>query len=565
MAHPHPPRPFESIGGRWRLRAGAVLTTAVLATACDPPLCTQGGVTNCMLPAAKPQAVLAIAATSPIVGAGVSGRVTASGCKKIRQVGILVNDTFILDTNYKGDNTEWNAPTALFERFFPQKGIEATLNFTARVVCDEDGREGVSQPVGRAFFPAAAVVDLEGAQALPDAFIAEGGTTSQPTTFLGCVGGVTAGLMRLAQNSTELKTVVNLPFPCSVGSDFTPPSTAQAGAPIRWLIEPGVGAFAFQDTPGQATTDLVITSQYQGRVKFLTMAPSGDAVLVEDTALMPYLKVLLGKPGGANPVRYSLQLSGIPLAAPVFDTTRKQIWVAVMNASGGVATHLVHRIDYDRPSSMGDPIAVTRTQPVLTTRYDEFSNPNHLTAAFRKTGGTIYMNVVTVDNTNNQASTFVLACPTVDAVDCSAGGRTWTSPGMPGVFDTIYVHESMVVVAGADGVFFLDVTTGQPRSVNAITPTGSNVVKQLVPGVQDDFYVLAGPSGLPFPTEAIAVDQAGNPELWRVNYGVGDSPQSALTMAVDAARQPWLRLGLTNVKPHPATTYCALLARGNCR
>ncbi len=565
MPHPRLSRPSGAHHRSWRgvLVLGVTLAVLTSASGCEDGLCMGQPCTT--VPPAKPQAVLVIPATSPITGGAVSGRVTATGCKKYKQVGIQVNGTFVLDTGYKGDNTEWSIPTSALERFFPQAGIEANLSFSAKVICEEVNREGESPPLGRSFFPAATVIDLEGNQALPDTFIAEGGTNTQPTTFLGCVGGAAAGLMRLAKNSTELKTVVNLPFPCNAALDFTEVSTTQQGPPIRWAIQPEVGVFAFQSTPGQNTTDLVLTSQYQGRVQFITMAKTGDAVIVENTALMPYVKLLLGKPGGGSAVRYSLQVSGIPIAAPVFDVDRKQIWVAVMNASGGAATHFVLRIDYDRPASMGEPIAVTRTQPVLAQRYDEFTNPRHLTAAFRKTGGTIYMNVVGVDNTTGSAYTAVLACPTVDAVDCSAGGRTWTSPLLPGLFDTIYVHESLVVVAGAAGVFFLDVSTGQPRSTTAVQPTGNNVMKSLVPGVTDDFYLLTGPADANFPTEVIAVDRAGTPELWRLNFGAGDTPQSALTVAVDATKQPWLRVGLNSVQPHPASTYCALLSRGNCR
>ena len=61
--------------------------------------------------------------------------------------------------------------------------------------------------------------------------------------------------------------------------------------------------------------------------------------------------------------------------------------------------------------------------------------------------------------------------------------------------------------------------------------------------------------GVELPTDAPA-----SGELWRLNYGSGESSANAMYMGVDDAQQPWIRVGTDLIKPLANTEY--RMARG---
>ena len=85
-----------------------------------------------------------------------------------------------------------------------------------------------------------------GQEAVPDAFIAEGGITGDPT-FIGCVGTgpTTTALVRTDTSAAVIGTNVMLPFNCTYNSEISDKSASG----FRWLFERGTGAFAFDGVP----------------------------------------------------------------------------------------------------------------------------------------------------------------------------------------------------------------------------------------------------------------------------------------------------------------------------
>jgi hypothetical protein len=108
--------------------------------------------------------------------------------------------------------------------------------------------------------------------------------------------------------------------------------------------------------------------------------------------------------------------------------------------------------------------------------------------------------------------------------------------------------------------WFLDSQFGVVRNLGdqPIRPSGNLQLLGVQPGLDKEVYLLSGPvfdQRASYPIEAIAVDDPASGELWRFQYGSGESPNAGLYLGVDESGQSWLRVGIDQVKPNPLKDY----------
>ena len=146
-----------------------------------------------------PQVFLTTAEASAIAPS-LKVRANVSGCDKVAGIEIYNDKRFLISFPSPAKLPfDIDLPASLFRPLYQSLGIAVKLNLKARGIC-EDGRENKSTGLGVSFFPVESVVPPTGgnATALPDAFIAEGGTGGTPTTFIGWPDGKAISTQALA-------------------------------------------------------------------------------------------------------------------------------------------------------------------------------------------------------------------------------------------------------------------------------------------------------------------------------------------------------------------------------
>lgn len=548
---------------QWTL-VGA-LGCAMLLSAC--PVCPDGQTCGVTVPP-TPRAVLTITEPSPIIGPKVVGSVTGSGCKTIQQLRVLVNDVFVAETSDMGKGSAFEVPLGLLLRFFPEKGIAASLVFTGEVQCD-DGRKGTSLPVSVTYFPAEKVTSAGSAPALPDTFIAEGGFGTRPTTFIGCSGGTASSLVRVDQDGFVIAKNDALPFACDYQATFTEKST-QAPRTIRWLQQPGEGALAFISNPGQSD-DLRVTNFYAGKLTYVSLAkddPAADAVMIEETSQEPFLHRLTGiNPTSMGTPYWTVKiLGGIPNAPPVVSVARGELHLSMWNFD---QTRVGQVRYYRYRYADGAVLNGVNGTKIWQLTFNALNTPITPYGAFSEDGAIYYVPLLTA-TTGGDVVTYVVACATASE-DCDRGVRRWTSPPLAGQISVVVQRPGALAAAGPLGTYFLDTNDGKFKYLRSdpIRPSGSLLVQTLVEGLSTDFYMLHGPNlgegNASYPTEVVALDEMGRPEIWRLGFGTGAQPQSALWVAADEGGLPWLRVGLNQVKPLRNSVYCGFLLHSECK
>jgi hypothetical protein len=198
---------------------------------------------------------------------------------------------------------------------------------------------------------------------------------------------------------------------------------------------------------------------------------------------------------------------------------------------------------------------------LVTQRFEMFDVMNPPQVAFSPDTRTIYIAVPVQGDTTSSA---VIACGTQGG----GGGCTqrWRSPNLPGIVRYIlpFGNGTKIAAIGSQQIWFLE-ESSMPTAGSLLNPSGmgTSVSGQLVVsgaqgGLGSDFYLLAG---TPFATEIIAFDTPTNGEVFRYSVeGGGSTAQTAITMAVDDSGQPWLRIGVNQVRPLSLMEY--RLARG---
>lgn len=532
---------------------GPWLALAALAAACgtNPPPPP---------PPPAPQVFLTVTETN-VFGKKITGTTNVTGCKTVQQVQILTdNEAFLADANYTGANSVWEIPGSNLNRYYSERGLALPLSLWAKVICD-DGRFNKSQqPVSVTFFPVDSVLQTSGGQALPDSFVAEGGLGGTPVTFIGCVanGSVGVQLARVDLNADIVQSNQSLPFPCTVNSVISDRST---GSGMRWLFEPGAGAFAFD-------SNLNITAIVTGSIKQLAVVKSdGHAIMWDDTVNAERLIHATPRPSGGNTVLWSKPFPGIMNSLPVVDTGNRKVWTSSWQYN--IGTHVGNIVaigyDYDSGLLLKDPPDV-----LVQQNFAALGDPVTPRGTFTTDGQFLALPLMGVDITTNTVKTTVLLCAT-NTAGCENAARRWTSPFFNGIVSTVLLfgNGSYFAAAGAYQTWFLSAADGKPRNLGsypagvlelnqnaAIRPSGSLVTLFVQPGVGQDFYVLNGPNMAgAYPTQIVGLDSPEQGELWRIDYGGGESPLGSMYLATDDTGLPWLRIGPDRIKPLPNREY----------
>ncbi len=448
--------------------------------------------------------------------------------------------------------------------FFGTAGLALPLSLTAKVVCDDgDGRFNTSQPVGVKFLPVETVVTAAGgAPALPDTFVTEGGLNGTPVTFLGCIStGTTLALARVNTAGEVIAYNDKLPFNCTASSTITERSRSQQA---RWLWEPKVGAFAFESKSGDPH-DLDIISIIDAKVQQLGQATDGDALIIADTASATQVLRAKMRPPAATPadnVVWMHDIGGTANAAPVIDTGGDWAWFSMwqLALSNVEANTIAVRVKWTTGVELDNRVMIHQT---YAGGIDQPIQPN---GAFNTQGSLFFIPLMALDSQTQQFQTAVFACAT-NTAGCQNAARRWTSAFFAGELTTVMPYggsANALVVAGPLSTYFLDANSGavKNRGGTPITPSGSLVTIGLQSGSGVEQYVFNGPQGFngapSFPTEIVAVDKAESGELWRLEWGGGDTALGSMTLSVDESGQAWLRQGLKAVKMLPLVQYRAL-------
>jgi len=527
---------------RWAL----LLATVSFCAACSSNSASAGGGGGGMK---DPPQVFLTSNEAVVYAPTLKLRAQVSGCTKVVGVEILQGTRRLITFDNPKVPFDFDLQPSLFDPLYQTAGIAANLNLVARGVCD-DGREGKSLGLTLQYLPVESVVGpvAPNASALPDAFIAEGGTGGVPTTFIGCVG-LSTGKTTIARFDTMGNAVSFNPSPplnCSYDSTI---SEKNAATGIRWLLEPNVGLYSFDSSP---TADLNIKRSFTGReVRFLGVGPDGDALTWDSKAMpVPLLYRVSREPSG---ISYQTEMNGIMIGNPVVSQGEIRVvsWVGSLGVFSGQIT--VSRFNYANGVKLSE---VT----VATIEFGEFNTPKLPTAIFSADGKIVYFSYQNV-TTGMRTTSGVAACASDSATGCLSGGAgSWFSPTLDTVVEAAipFANGTMIAAVGAKKTYFLNATNGQIINVFnfPIKPSGSMQTFTAQQGNLSDFYILNGASNAKYPTEIIAIDNPASGELWRLTLGGGgQTPLNALNVAVDDGNNAWLRVGPNLVKPSTLNQY----------
>jgi hypothetical protein len=530
------------------------------------------------LPPSTASATLTIAESNPVLGDKVTGTTNAISCKVV-QMRILVNGEFVTEVPWKGANSPFEVRLDSLVKFFPNSQVSASLTFQAEAACElkdgeAKGQIPRSQPQTVVLFPTKKVVTLpNGGQALPDTFVAEGGNSGRATTFLGCNGG--NSLIRVSDEGMVLKSQPGLPFSCDYRSSFTAKSTT-AQRRVRWLVQPEQGAVAFISEPG-AADDLSVTNYWvksdSGREFTVTFADDqgADVFIQEQTSQEPFIYRVPGLLANGelpprtrwNPLKSP---GGVPNAGPVINLLKNEIYISNFEILSGGTRGIVktYKINY-----LTGAVLLPATQ-IWTGMFASLNTPIVPRGLFTADGARYYLMLLGSDSSGNPFSQ-VFTCPT-NTGTCSQQGvtgtfdRFWTGPQLPGLMAAMLERGGTLAVTGSFSTYFLDTATGKFKGdlAEPVRPTGSLAVTNLTDDTATDIFIMnspvAGEGVATFPTELVAIEP-GTAVLWRLPFGVGTQPQSAMWLAVDEGKQTWLRVGVSLVLARTKREYCQFINR----
>lgn len=552
-------------------RTAGVCLVALLA-ACDPDPVPDGGV-----PANPPQVFLTV--TEPnVIGDAVTGKVNVSGCKKVAGVELMHQTTRLMTLDYTKSPTDFSLPSGTFAGLYTSLGIAVPLTLKAKVTCDGDGRTNVSQPVGVTFFPIAQrYKTADGSQIVPDQFVAEGGFGGTPVSFIGCALTNQGTTIVRVNNAGEVLAFVNpssMPFPCSLNTQITELTTVLGNGGYRWVFEPNAGAFALE-----MGTFNVHKQLRNSKAQRIGVGSKGTAaVWINESGTQNRIAKLTPTLDTSNDwetptagVIGSFPAGGIVNADPLVDEgLGSSIWVMawIFNAAQGAryADFVPYQFDLATRTLRN---AVTNNQPVVMIRQqyplNEVSEPIIPQGFFAANGSTFIFPSYLTD-TQQITQTVILSCSTGPGL-CEGTARRWNTPNIPGMMRMVtpFSNGNRYAVVGPYTVYFLDAQRGTIINLGEqpIRPSGSQIVVGVQSGSNADFFVLAGPNlgdAPSFATEIIAVDSPQAGELWRLNWGSGETPGNGMHIGVDGAGQSWLRVGNDLIKPLTLGEY--RMARG---
>lgn len=544
------------------LRTAGACLVALATLACDPPPTPDGGV-----PANPPQVFLTV--TEPnVIGDAVHGKVNVSGCKKVAGVEILQQTGRLLTLENVNGPTDFTLPAGSFSTLYPQLGIAAALTLKAKVTCD-DGRTNTSQPVGVSFFPIAQRFKAsDGNMVVPDQFIAEGGFGGNPTTFLGCTPtDQGATVVRVDTAGTLLDMVdPSRVFACSLNAQI---SERSAVTNYRWVFEPNVGAYAIENS----TLDLGNEIR-NSKTQRMGVGSKGTAVFwINETGTQNRIEAR--SPSGTV-TNWSAKLAPdcIVNADPLVDEVANVVWISCWEFNMGsgmryadIVPHKFKLTDDGQLPAAGTLLnAIMNGAPAVLLRQqyplNEISEPIIPQGFFSVDGRTFVFPSYLVD-TQQITNTVILSCSTDPGLCEGSTQRRWATVNIPGMLRMVVPYSSGNIYAaiGPWSVYFLGAQLGNVINLGGqpLRPSGTQLVVGAQPGGGADFYVLTGPNlgdGVPsYATEIIAVDTPQAGELWRLNWGSGESSGNAMYIGLDANNQTWVRVGTDLVKPLSLTEY----------
>ncbi len=520
-----------------------VLLLGVLAAACgkkpDPP------------PEPPPPKVVLTLREAVVIGSKIDLDVAVTGCDTVESVDFLERGELLRKISY--GQTPTASSVAATDFSFRGRTLAAEVLLTARATCD-DGRVGESAPAPARFLPVAEVISLPGdTYVVPELFIAEG--QGQSVTFLGC-SGVTGGsptLIRVDRAGRVVRTMEGAPFPCSLRSIISErhPVTGK-----RWLLEPDVGAYAFD-------TGLHVTAFRTGKLSALGVGPEGDALLWDRSVSFEALHRIRHSDNGEGWLT-GFQPQGLLTGNPIVKDgyVLLPIWISQIGSNTG--TLAIELVDYVTTQRKGRYDLMEITYPFLDL-------PNIPSTSFSADGNWIY---VPTQPANNHS--LVTSCSTA-AQPCATDARQWVSPTLVGAVSLVtpFAAGRHVAAVAAQNTWFLDAANG--RAVNpgavSLTPPGALVANSVLEGKGvsakaanpeascgaapcQDFYLFNGPAAnaatlpTPLPLEIVALDAPSRDPVFRFELASGN-----LTAAVDDGGALWLRVGPKLIRPFSLSEY----------
>ncbi len=518
---------------------------------------------------APPQAFITIDESSFIrpVSQGVTGRMNASGCKKIVGLEVWDGTTFLKQYgNPDGGTTvpvDFKLDEGLFTDLYKERGIALQLSLRTKVTCD-DGRSNFSQSVGTNFFPVVSrkPSPVAGEFTVPENFVGEG-TGGDHVNFLGCTGNGAGGSQLTRVDGTTFEVLAsntNMPAGCECTAN-TYISPRNTHTDTRWLLNPG-------------SCVMLIDNNSLQRIKYSTgpytrigVSPDDDsaAIWVDDST---HHNVAFIWPEAGSTNDWVAQAGGFMISTPVITTDA--VWTAhfVQNlgsANGNIILAKWGKTGASKGTSLNrdvsDPDSFGHIVHTLT--YDNIAVDTTIVpeGAFYSDGTNFMFPVWT--STASGVATHISNCSTGPLGQCTfpAGG------GLPGVFQYIIPFSGNAIVAAlsAKAVYFLNGTTPNytPLNNNPLIPTPGNVVAGVQWATNGQFYVATRPASQPQPNELIGIDTPQAGELWRMNWGGGTNTFDGVNLTVAGNDAPpsdtslfvWVRLGPDLVKLQSPSWY----------
>lgn len=479
-----------------------------------------------------------------VIGTAVSAQVRVSSCKAVNQVQILESDAFLTDVPYTSTPTMTQLAAEHFTSRWPSLGFAGQLVLAAKVVCDGD-RSATSPRVNVSFFPVNSRLSL-GRQSAPDVFVAQGGlgeidpnadVQSSTATFIGCVMGDTAKALAIS-NTKGVALAVNqgLPFAC----DGTTQISDRSSLGIRWVLQPGQGAYAIDESLG-------IRKVIRLPLQRMAVASDGTAVFWDNTINAEQL--VKADPLGSRD--WAVRFGGIMNADPVIDVAGQAVWTAAWQETPGEGDIVAFK------NHLNDGRLLNGAPIIIHLTYDGSVNtPIMPLVSFSPDGSILYAPLLSVAP-GGALETRIWACPT-STPGCTESVRKWTTVVKAEVQIILpYDKGNLLAALGPTSSWLLSAQTGQAlnKGQKPIAPTEGLQILAALPGPERDLYLLDGPIASAgadvFPTEVVAIDAPETGELYRFRFGTGTSPSSGLFIGIDEAGQTWYRVGLDLVKPHP--------------
>jgi hypothetical protein len=367
-------------------------------------------------------------------------------------------------------------------------------------------------------------------------------------TFLGCV--LLNGVKGLAAIDTQGAVVKsNGAIACDGSTQF---SQRIASTGTRWVLQPGLGAVAIDDT---LVAKVSVVNQ---NLKRMGVGSHGSAVFFKaGTPQSSAMMVTAAGGGWETPI--SITTMG---ADPVIDVGNQVVWVEAwkLSADNSVGDVVAYRFDLN-----GNLLNGATPTPILEQTFSGGVNTSfEPVTAFNADGSLLF--IATVSSGIGGAPQSAIAACSTSGGTCQSGGQSnarWIAGPFPGEITALvpFSAGNLLAAVGPHLAVVLSTQTGAVKNLGGtpIAPSGSLIFGGVQPGRGTDLYLMSQPvlanDAPAFFTEVIALDSAESGELYRFGFGQGTSAISGIQMDVDDSGQAWFRVGPALVKPYALSWY----------